>query len=116
MSTLHVAEDAIRRLRADMERTGRAEGPIVVTVDEDDMLHVTTANGGAGWLPDVSDESLVAEIADLVQGEISCDQGSLLWPVCPTHDRGLHAVVQEALAVWWCSGGHSYGPIGGLSL
>ncbi|AWS40350.1 hypothetical protein [Streptosporangium sp. 'caverna'] len=38
------------------------------------------------------------------------------WPVCPVHDRGLHAEPEEGIAVWRCAGGgtHNVAPVGEL--
>ncbi|MFF8268697.1 hypothetical protein ACF059_15030 [Streptomyces sp. NPDC016562] len=42
-----------------------------------------------------------AEVADAVQTYLA-DRYGRLWPLCPEHDRGLHAVTYEGEALWWC--------------
>ncbi|MFF3445414.1 hypothetical protein [Streptosporangium sp. NPDC002721] len=38
------------------------------------------------------------------------------WPVCPVHDRGLHADSEDGIAVWRCTGDgtHTVAPVGEL--
>lgn len=42
-----------------------------------------------------------AEVADAVQTNLA-DRYGRLWPLCPEHDSGLHAITHEGEAVWWC--------------
>jgi hypothetical protein len=42
-----------------------------------------------------------AEVADAIQTYLA-DRYSHLWPLCPEHAGGLHAVTHEGQAVWWC--------------
>ncbi|MBT2470819.1 hypothetical protein J7E97_23865 [Streptomyces sp. ISL-66] len=42
-----------------------------------------------------------AEVADAVQTYLA-DRYGRLWPLCPEHERGLHAVTHEGEALWWC--------------
>ncbi|MER0450075.1 hypothetical protein ABR738_36975 [Streptomyces sp. Edi4] len=42
-----------------------------------------------------------AEVADAIQTYLA-DRYGRLWPLCPEHDNGLHAVAQEGEALWWC--------------
>ena len=58
----------------------------------------------------------VATVADLIQDDLM-KRTWLVWPVCPEHQLGLHAVTREDAAVWRCAGGggHVAAPVGELA-
>jgi hypothetical protein len=68
-----------------------------------------------------SNPDALAETAEYLQdhiiGDIGADGPSTLWPICPIHDRLLHAEVHDGTAVWWCHpGNHLAALVGELGL
>ena len=59
--------------------------------------------------------ALLVAMADSLQESVA--EAWQVWPLCPVHERGLHAMTYEKQAVWWCklAGGHVAGQIGRLS-
>ncbi|MFE7191372.1 hypothetical protein [Kitasatospora sp. NPDC057541] len=56
-----------------------------------------------------------AEVADAVQSYLA-DRYRTVWPLCPRHRVGLHAVTHDGGAIWWCNVGEHPGdriPAGG---
>jgi len=56
-----------------------------------------------------------AEVADAVQSYLA-DRHRTVWPLCPSHRVGLHALAHDGGAAWWCKvGDHPGGriPAGG---
>ena len=61
----------------------------------------------------VDHAAALAEVASYMQEQLS--ENAWMWPVCETHDVGLHAEVHNAKAVWWCNlGQHERARIGEL--
>jgi hypothetical protein len=62
-------------------------------------------------------QEALASVADATQ-ETIMELTWTVWPVCPTHDRGLHAELDHEVAVWQCTAGgaHIVAPVGGLSV
>ncbi|MEV6734217.1 hypothetical protein [Streptomyces sp. NPDC051364] len=44
---------------------------------------------------------VLAEVADAIQTYLA-DRYGRLWPLCPEHGTGLHAITHEGEALWWC--------------
>lgn len=57
----------------------------------------------------------VAAIAGRVQCELM-ERTWKVWPLCAGHGLGVHSVVRNGVALWWCSadGGHPVAPVGAL--
>lgn len=60
-------------------------------------------------------QGALATVADTVQ-ETIMELIWRVWPVCATHDRGLHAGWEHGMAVWRCTSGgtHTVAPVGEL--
>ncbi|MGI5284631.1 hypothetical protein ACQEVF_15000 [Nonomuraea polychroma] len=60
-------------------------------------------------------QGALAEVADAVQ-ETIMELIWKVWPVCATHDLGLHAGWEHGTAVWRCTsnGAHTVAPVGEL--
>ncbi|MER7133332.1 hypothetical protein [Streptosporangium saharense] len=54
-------------------------------------------------------------VADATQ-EVVMERIWRVWPVCPTHDLGLHADTEDGTVVWRCEGDgtHTVAPVGEL--
>ncbi|MER7108160.1 hypothetical protein [Streptomyces sp. NPDC000229] len=66
---------------------------------------VTVAESG---IQSFDRNGVYAEVADAIQTYLA-DRYRVLWPLCPLHGTGLHAVVHEGHAVWWCNTGDHEG-------
>jgi hypothetical protein len=104
----------------DVHRTTSLQPAVELEVDDDGFLRIRYRNpsgaGGGGGLTERADPSLLVEIADWIQEQVTEDVFTA-WPVCPTHDMGLHALEEADRAVWWCAfGDHEVAPIGRLGL
>ncbi|MFI7706592.1 hypothetical protein [Nonomuraea sp. NPDC049480] len=62
-----------------------------------------------------SAQGALADVADAVQ-ETIMELIWKVWPVCATHDHGLHAGYEHGTAVWRCTGDgtHTVAPVGEL--
>ncbi|RVX46883.1 hypothetical protein EDD27_9796 [Nonomuraea polychroma] len=62
-----------------------------------------------------SAQGALADVADAVQ-ETIMELIRKVWPVCTTHDQGLHAGYEHGTAVWRCTGDgtHTVAPVGEL--
>ncbi|MEU6725963.1 hypothetical protein ABZ917_19865 [Nonomuraea wenchangensis] len=73
---------------------------------------------GNGILPIMGSDpqTALAQVADAVQ-ETIMELTWRVWPVCATHDLGLHAGGENGIAVWRCAGDgtHTVAPVGELS-
>jgi hypothetical protein len=92
--------------------------PMIEVVDDDDFDVYVSYRGNftSGQFSFDSAEEAARQVADDVQEHVSEDLWQA-WPMCPTHDRGLHAVLIEGAATWRCSagrGGHPVAAIGHL--
>jgi hypothetical protein len=81
--------------------------------------HHHGASGGGLQLPANNDPDLLASLADEVQ-EVSMERDQVnifVWPLCPVHRLGGHAIVVADRAVWSCNGagGHVISAIGELA-
>ncbi|WP_335972632.1 hypothetical protein [Streptomyces sp. CA2R106] len=76
---------------------------------------VLSADGGLP--PALGDDfaQAVAAVAALLQEDVM-ERTWRVWPVCAADGVGLHPVVREGDAVWWCAagGGHEAAVVGGL--
>ncbi|MFI1995458.1 hypothetical protein [Actinoplanes sp. NPDC020271] len=116
-------EDAMRVLNRDVIATGlRQECRLVVRDDEFGLngnAYPTTWNGysgtGQGVFPSAGADPITAlvAVADDAQDAVMHMLWAA-WPVCPGHERGVHARGRDGAAVWWCSGdgGHAVAAIG----
>lgn len=115
---------ALERALEIVERDVRARGIIgtlrLVTHDWDGQglawVEFQGKYHGHGIPPMGSDpREALCQVAETVQETI---MALLLrvWPVCATHDRGLHAGWEQGTAVWRCSGDgtHTVAPVGEL--
>ncbi|MCY0933913.1 hypothetical protein [Streptomyces sp. H34-S4] len=91
--------------------------PLTAVAEQDTNLHIdvrpefihpsTDSPGGIVTVAESAIQSfdpagVRAEVADAVQTYLA-DRYGRLWPLCPEHDRGLHAVAHEGEALWWCT-------------
>ncbi|MFG1679970.1 hypothetical protein ACGFNP_07325 [Nonomuraea sp. NPDC049269] len=104
-------------------RTGGITGTLRLTTHEEDSrslawvefqgrYHGNGIPANAGSDP----QGVLWEVADAVQETIMALIWRV-WPVCATHDRGLHAGWEHGMAVWRCAGDgtHTAAPVGELS-
>lgn len=70
----------------------------------DDRLRVTQRGNFQDDIEPVptGDAQLLAAVADATQYLVSYGVGDPVWPVCSTHDFGLHAEIRTGDAVWIC--------------
>jgi hypothetical protein len=114
---LVLAESVKTRVIADLERSSWPGPPISVFI-ENEWIHIRTNGHETGPHVLEDSEEFVAQVADVIwDGLVDIDPAAL-WPVCRSHDFGLHAQVHDGHAVWWCNGagGHSEGRIGSLGV
>jgi hypothetical protein len=92
-------------------------GDVAVRV-EDRPGHQWGGTDGRLFATSYTEAELLVGIADEVQeATMEGDQVHCrVWPVCPDHTLGGHALVVHGVAVWWCNGGagHVIATIGGL--
>ncbi|MYT69634.1 MULTISPECIES: hypothetical protein [unclassified Streptomyces] len=76
-------------------------------------------NWGGPILPNMCDDPVMAltSLATLIQ-ESLLERTRQVWPVCPRHDLGAHAVEHDREVAWSCAGdgGHTLAPVGELAL
>lgn len=111
-------EPALRVVEADLRATG-LDGSVGLILDGA-AAHAVFRGGGSGSThrmepADAADpvDALVA-VADDLQNSVMHMLWGTVWPVCPAHNLGAHALEYEGEAVWWCkhSGGHVIAAIG----
>jgi hypothetical protein len=99
-------------------RTGAFGGLEVASSPEPGSGYYSAANGVLRELF-MTDGELLAWLADEVQ-EATMERDQVhcfVWPTCPVHQLGGHAVVDDGTAVWRCNGGggHVLARIGELA-
>ncbi|MGP4096526.1 DDE-type integrase/transposase/recombinase [Nonomuraea sp. KM90] len=114
-------EHALKVVERDVRARGITGKLRLVTHDWD--------NGGHAWVEFQGDhhgngispitgrdpQTALAAVADAVQ-ETIMELIWRVWPVCATHDLGLHAGWEHGIAIWWCTGNgtHTVAPVGEL--
>lgn len=60
-------------------------------------------------------QGALTRVADATQ-EVIMEAIWQVWPLCPTHNHGLHAALKNETAIWQCtgSGTHTVAPVGDL--
>ena len=103
LAQIDLAERCVSVVLRDLHRTS-GKRPDVAVDDLEERVRITVDGGyqtpsmmAAPW--DQTDA--LVEVADYLQGEVMGNEGPA-WPVCPTHDLGLHPLVVADRAVWWC--------------
>jgi hypothetical protein len=133
-----VQRDAARRLLPAVIADGHAAGMTldvvlmwipehgghleVLASPEPGSRHYQTSSGDALELF-LTDAERLAWLADEVQ-EATMERDQVhcfVWPTCPVHQLGGHAVVEQGTAVWRCNGGGGHvlariGELGNVSL
>jgi hypothetical protein len=118
---LLLARRAVELVETDVQRTAGIEMRFDVGIKtiNDDFEIVVVSYRGSYQTPVIfalRQPEATAEVADNMQDLIVKELHSA-WPVCPSHDRGLYAMVDEGNAVWYCrSGTHSATRIGEYGL
>ncbi|GIE59871.1 hypothetical protein BJY16_005743 [Actinoplanes octamycinicus] len=98
---------ALRRVkdRAEAE-LGSFDGPAVTTVAPSDEEPNGIVRCGYGdRITELTSDRVTVTVADRVQDWIARDR-RVVWPVCPEHGRGLHAMLDDGTPSWIC--GHTH--------
>ncbi len=117
---LELARQLVPRVLADAATAGFAPRVELELDDWDGICSSVAGTVRSGHSPGSSagEPELLAWLADTVQEDtMEGDQvHCLVWPVCPAHGLGGHALVEAGTAVWWCNGGdgHLLAPVGEL--
>jgi hypothetical protein len=121
---LLLAGHAVALVEADIERAAELDvlpfdvGIRPISIDDDYELLVVSYRGNfqTPVMFSLRHPESTVEVADNMQDHI-VEEIHAAWPVCPIHDRGLYAQVDQGDAVWYCrSGGHAVSKIGELGL
>jgi hypothetical protein len=121
---LLLARHAVALVEADIERAAGFDALTFdvairpLSADDDYELLVVSYRGNfqTPVMVSLRHPESTAEVADNIQDHIAGEIHAA-WPVCPTHDRGLYAQVDQGDAVWYCrSGSHAVSKIGELGL
>ncbi|XVV15604.1 hypothetical protein ACQP2X_15035 [Actinoplanes sp. CA-131856] len=116
-------EDAMRAVNRDVATTGLAHTcHLRVHPDEPGLTgnaYAQTWDGETGTAQGVFPHSGANQVSALVAVAEDTQDAVMhslwsAWPVCPTHERGVHARSHDKAAVWWCSAdnGHAVAAIG----
>ena len=100
---VHRAEAALAEVRHDVAQLRPTpQGFAIEVIDE--RIRVTSNGNFEGWLEpeSVDDIQLLVDVADAVQDIVSYGTGDPVWPVCVTHNFGLHPEVRNGVALWIC--------------
>ncbi|GIH94131.1 hypothetical protein ACFFMN_25565 [Planobispora siamensis] len=113
-------EEALKIVERDVRATGITGTLRMVLPDWDTMgLARVEFEGicqGNGLGPGGDVQEVLWSVADAAQ-EVVMEVIWKAWPVCPVHNRGLSAGLEDEIAVWRCTGGgtHTVAPVGELS-
>jgi hypothetical protein len=111
------AETALAEVQHDIAQLRPTpEGFAVEVIDG--LIRVTRGANFVGWIEpeSVDDVQLLVDVADAVQDLVSYGEGDPVWPVCGTHNFGLHPEVHDGVAVWMCRPhDHVVSPVGRLA-
>lgn len=115
---LKLARRCVDTVLADLDRTSGVCPVIEVDIFESRWVRITVDGSYTQPSMEAIDEArALAEVADYLQEQLVWHPSlGSVWPVCGTHEAGLHAGVHEGTAVWWCRrGGHAVAAIGALA-
>ncbi|GJF27918.1 hypothetical protein KNE206_06180 [Kitasatospora sp. NE20-6] len=119
LATLRSALAVVAR---DLRAGGFTDEPRLVVQDGwyPESAGVVLADGWlhGGDLPAETGDRLsgaVAAVAAHVQESVT-ERDRTVWPLCPDHRLGLHAVQRDGAALWWCAAGpgHPAAAVGAL--
>lgn len=117
----HILLSALEVVERDV-RAGGITGTLrLVNPDWDDSDHVRVEFRGGfhgNGIPPLAGndfQGALVDVADAVQ-EVVVELTWTVWPVCATHDQGLHPTIADGIAVWRCTGEgtHTVAPVGDL--
>lgn len=113
---MKLAREAADLVVADVRATTNLSAPKIEVRRDDDFL-IVSFNGNYQSPPMFAMRApeSICEIAESLRDHVM-DEVWTVWPVCPTHDRGLQARPVDGVAVWRCDAGdHTVAAIGRLS-
>ncbi|MEV0349587.1 hypothetical protein AB0H88_27765 [Nonomuraea sp. NPDC050680] len=118
---LSALEQALEVVERDVRARGITGAFRLITSDGGSLAWVEFQGGyrgSAGIRPPIFDGDIhvpLGEVADIVQ-ETIMDLTGKVWPVCATHNRGLHVGWDQERTVWRCTGdgAHTVAPVGEL--
>ncbi|WP_433513171.1 hypothetical protein ACQP2T_57690 [Nonomuraea sp. CA-143628] len=102
---LTALEQALEVVERDVRVRGITGTLRLITPGDGALTWVEFQGGyhGAGITADGDIYDRLADVAEAVQ-ETIMELTWKVWPVCVTHDRGLHVDVEQEIAVWRCTG------------
>ncbi|MEU7835746.1 hypothetical protein [Nonomuraea sp. NPDC049129] len=110
-------EQALEVVERDVRARGITGALRLITPGDGALTWVEFQGGyhGAGIIADGDINDLLADVAEAVQ-ETIMELTWKVWPVCATHDRGLHVGCEQGITVWRCTGdgSHTVAPVGEL--
>ncbi|MER6825638.1 hypothetical protein ABT352_06595 [Streptosporangium sp. NPDC000563] len=115
-SLLVSLEEALKDVERDVRASGITGTLRMIVPDRDSMgmawVEFEGICQGNGISPRAEPLGAVADATQEVVMEVLWRA----WPVCPVHNRGLHAEPEDRIAVWSCtgSGTHTVAPVGEL--
>ena len=108
-----LAREAVDLVAADIRATTTAAIDIDVRW-QDDLLGVSfNGNYQTPAMFSISGPEAICEVAENLQDHVM-DEVWTVWPVCPTHGRGLAPQPVDGTAAWVCPSGHTVAAIGNL--